>query len=172
MVRDYADLHVERWRDHWVDIEFDDDIERLGVRLHQLNRYLNATTKRALAESDLLDAEYHTLHQLMIRDTPGRASPTDLARDTGLSAAGMTKRLDGLEARGWIKRIPGVDDRRRVDVEATKAGMQVWRAAMAKRGAAEDELAAQLTPAELSTLNRLLKKLTLFAEATDLDLRR
>lgn len=168
MPDDFADRHVERWRDHWIDIAFDDEVERLGVRIMQLQRYFTETSKRALAVVDLSEAEYETLHQLMIRDTPGRASPSDLARDLGISNAGMTGRLDLLEKRGWVKRIAGVDDRRRVDVEATRAGSAIWRDAMAQRGAAETELAAQLAPSEIVTLNALLKKLTLHAEAADL----
>ncbi len=34
MTKDEADLHVERWRDHWVlEKGFDDDIEAMTVRI-------------------------------------------------------------------------------------------------------------------------------------------
>jgi DNA-binding MarR family transcriptional regulator len=165
MPKDAADRHVERWRDHWIDISFDDEVEAMTVRIANLNRYLKATKQEAVAASDLQDFEYDTLHSLMIRDTPGRASPGDLAQDLAVSNAGMTGRLDGLERRGWIKRMPSDTDRRRVDVEITREGARVWRGAMALRGTAEDEMAAVLTRRELATLNRLLKKLNLHVEA-------
>jgi len=165
MPKDSADLHVERWRDHWIDITFDDEVEAFTVRIANVNRYLRDAKHAAVAELGLQDFEYDTLHALMIRDTPGHASPGALAQKLGVSNAGMTGRLDGLEKRGWIKRMPGADDRRRVDVEVTRTGADVWRKAMALRGHAEDELAAALTRRELATLNRLLRKLNLHVEA-------
>ncbi len=164
MPQDFADRHVERWRDHWIDIPFDDDVEAMTVRISQLNRAMRGAKKRALPSVELQDAEYETLHQLMIRDTPGLASPGALARELEVSGAGMTGRLDALEKRGYVKRMPGEGDRRRVEVEVTKQGTTVWRKAMSLRGDYEDELATALTQSELRTLNRLLKKLCLKAE--------
>ena len=164
MPKDSADLHVDRWKDHWIDITFDDEVEALTVRLGNLVRYLRETKQAALQQTGLQDFEYETLHALMIRDTPGHATPGHLAQELGVSNAGMTGRLDGLEKQGWIKRLPGADDRRRVDVEVTRSGAAVWRRAMGLRGTAEDELAAALTRRELVTLNRLLKKLNLHVE--------
>jgi DNA-binding MarR family transcriptional regulator len=165
MPKDAADLHVERWRDHWIDITFDDEVEAFTVRVSNLNRFLREAKQAALVEIGLQDFEYDTLHALMIRDTPGHARPGALAQDLNVSNAGMTGRLDGLEKQGWIKRMPGADDRRRVDVEVTRSGAAVWRRAMELRGTAEDELAAALTRRELVTLNRLLKKMTLLVES-------
>lgn len=168
MPKDHADLHVERWRDHWIDVSFDDEVEAMTVRIGRLQHYFKQAKQTALADAGLQDFEYDTLHTLMIRDTPGRASPGDLGRDLDVSGAGMTGRLDGLEKRGFLKRTPAPEDRRRVDVEVTREGAAIWRRAMSMRGVAEDELAAALTRKELVTLNRLLKKLTLHVEnATD-----
>jgi DNA-binding MarR family transcriptional regulator len=165
MPKDSADLHVERWRDHWIDITFDDEVEALTVRVSNVNRFLREAKQAALHETGLQDFEYDTLHALMIRDTPGHASPGALAQELGVSNAGMTGRLDGLEKQGWVKRMPGAADRRRVDVEVTRAGATMWRRAMELRGTAEDELAGALTRRELATLNRLLKKLNLLIES-------
>jgi DNA-binding MarR family transcriptional regulator len=164
MPKDAADLHVERWRDHWIDISFDDEVEAFTVRITHLLRYLREAKQSALVATGLQDFEYETLHTLMIRDTPGHASPGALAKELGVSNAGMTGRLDGIEKKGWIKRMPGAEDRRRVDVEVTRAGATVWRKAMELRGTAEDELAQAISRRELVTLNRLLKKLTLHIE--------
>src|SRR3954451_24973832 len=112
MPRDAADLHVERWRDHWIDISFDDEVEALTVRLATLVRHLRASKQAALAETGLQDFEYDTLHKLMIRATPGHASPGQLAQELGVSNAGMTGRLDGLEKQGWVRRMTGSGDRR------------------------------------------------------------
>ncbi len=165
MTKDAADLHVERWRDHWIDIPFDDEVEAAVVRIGLLTRYLKGTKQAALVATGLQDFEYDTLHMLMIRETPGQASPGALAQDLGVSAAGMTGRLDGLEKQGLVKRLPGAGDRRTVVVEITRTGAERWRAAMALRGHAEDDLAGALTRRELVQLNRLLKKLALHSEA-------
>jgi DNA-binding MarR family transcriptional regulator len=165
MPKDAADLHVERWRDHWVlDESFDDAVEAMTVRILEIRRCFEQAKKAAVAQVGLQDFEYDTLHALMIRETPGRASPTELADDAKVSNAGMTGRLDTMEKKGWIKRIPGREDRRRVDVEATREGVQIWRSAMNLRGRAETEASSALTPRELATLNRLLKKMTLAIE--------
>ncbi|HEX7739990.1 MAG TPA: MarR family transcriptional regulator [Marmoricola sp.] len=167
MPKDEADLHVERWRDHWVlDHSFDDGVEAMTVRVNHIVRWLDAITKSSAAEVGLEDFEYSTLHLLMISDTPGKARPGELAERLGLSNAGMTGRLDAMEKKGWIKRMPGQSDRRRVDIEATRAGFAIWNRAMQLRGHSEDEVATVLTEKELATLNRLLKKLTLHIEET------
>ena len=161
---DWTDRHVARWRAHWVDIRFDDEVEGIVTRIGRLQRYLKGTIQTAVAEVGIQDFEYETLHSLMIRDTPGTASPTDLADDLGVSGAGMTGRLDGLEKAGWVQRTQSPDDRRRVVVEITRDGADVWRRAMALRGAQEEEMVAVLTAREQAQLNRLLKKLTLWTE--------
>ena len=165
MAEDFADRHVARWRDHWIDTPFDDAVEAATVRLGRIERYFRESTQAAVAEVGLQDFEYRTLHMLMIRDTPGHASPRALAQDLGVSPAGMTGRLDGLEKAGYIRRTPSSTDRRRVDIEATKAGVAVWRRAMALRGRAEEGLFKALNEKELTTLNRLLKRLTSMIEA-------
>src|SRR3954454_15558911 len=165
VTKDAADLHVERWRDHWVlDKGFDDDIEAMTVRIGSVAKWFRVTTKAAVAQVGLQDFEYETLHALMIRETPGRASPGELAQEMGVSNAGVSGRLESMEKKGWLKRMPGVDDRRRVEVEATREGLRLWREAMQLRGTVEDEVATALSKQELATLNSLLKKMTLQIE--------
>jgi DNA-binding MarR family transcriptional regulator len=164
---DWADRHVARWRDHWIDVSFEDDVEAIVVRIDRLKRYFKLTKHHALAEVGLQDFEYETLHQLMIRDTPGQASPSALAADLGISNAGMTGRLDALEKAGWIQRSADADDRRRVAIEITRSGAAIWRRAMELRGRAEDEVVHALDVDERAALAALLKKMTLVTERSD-----
>jgi DNA-binding MarR family transcriptional regulator len=69
-----------------------------------------------------------------------------------------------LERAGWVQRTASPDDRRRVVVEITRAGADVWRKAMALRGSQEEELVGVLTDRERAQLNRILKKLALWSE--------
>lgn len=165
MEEDWADRHVARWRDHWIDIAFEDDVEAIVVRIERLTKHFRSVKHEALTESGLQDFEYDTLHLLMIRDTPGHASPSALAADLKISNAGMTGRLDALERAGWIQRHAATDDRRRVDVEITTKGAAAWRRAMELRGEGEDEVVHVLTAEERGTLAGLLKKMTLSVEA-------
>ena len=164
---DWADRHVARWRDHWIDVAFEDDVEAIVVRIGRLRHYFKLTTQQALVEVGLQDFEYDTLHQLMIRDTPGYASPSALAADLGISNAGMTGRLDSLERAGWIQRSADADDRRRVSIEITRSGAAIWRRAMDLRGRAEDEVVHALDVDERAVLAGLLKKMTLVTEAPE-----
>lgn len=100
MAEDWTDRHVARWRDHWLDLDFDDQVEAAFVRISRIDRYLRGAKQRAIADVGLTDFEYDTLHVLMIRDTPGSASPGELAAELDVSGAGMTGRLDGLERAG------------------------------------------------------------------------
>ncbi|MER7006110.1 MarR family transcriptional regulator [Dactylosporangium sp. NPDC000555] len=167
MGQDFADRHVARWRDHWIDTPFDDKVEAATVRLARIARYFRESTNAAVTAVGLQHFEYETLHMLMVRDTPGHASPRALAEDLGVSPAGMTGRLDSLEKAGYIKRTPSSIDRRSVNIEATSAGVAIWRRAMALRGRAEEELLGALSDRELAGLNRLLKKLTTVIESAD-----
>jgi DNA-binding MarR family transcriptional regulator len=161
---DWADRHVARWRDHWIDVAFDDEVEAITVRINRIVRYFRRAKQEAIAEAGLQESEYDTLHHLMIRDTPGQASPSNLAEDLDISNAGMSGRLESLEKAGWIQRRTTLEDRRRVHVEVTKAGIEAWRRAMGLRGRAEDELIGELSAEERTELARRLKKLTLRLE--------
>lgn len=165
--QDWADRHVARWRDHWIDVSFEDDVEAIVVRCQRLTKHWRLASQAALTEVGLQDFEYETLHMLMIRDTPGQASPTRLAEDLGISGAGMTGRIDALEKAGWVQRQASADDRRRVELEVTKAGVAIWRAAMELRGRAEDEVVHVLDDEERATLAALLKKMTLTIDTPD-----
>ena len=47
---DWTDRHVARWREHWVDISFDDEVEAVVTRVGRLQRFLKGTIQTAVAE--------------------------------------------------------------------------------------------------------------------------
>lgn len=163
--QDAADRHVEHWSDHWLDIPFDPAVEAAAVRVGLIAHSFKEALASAAAEVGIQVHEYETLHSLMIRDTPGHATPTELAEDIHVSPAGITGRLDSMERAGWVRRVPSLADRRRIDIEITREGLALWRRAMDMRGSAETDLFGVLSARELATLNRLLKKLTLTLES-------
>lgn len=161
---DWVDRYAARMHDHWIGEPFDDDIEAMWVRMIRLTKRFRGVKRESLRAVGLEEFQYDTLQSLMLRDDPGRANPTTLAADLGVSGPGMTGRLDTMEKAGWIERQHSVDDRRRIEVRVTKEGVRIWREAVSLPRRYESELAAALTLTERRTMNRLLKKLTLSAE--------
>ena len=162
---DWADRHVARWRDHWIDVAFEDDVEAIVVRIGRLSATSSSTTQQALVEVGLQDFEYDTLHHLMIRDTPGLASPSALADDLGISNAGMTGRLDSLEKAGWIQRSagrrrPAPGRASRSPRAARRSGAGRWTCAAGPR----TRSCTRSTPTSARRWPALLKKMTLVTE--------
>ncbi|WP_354533275.1 MULTISPECIES: MarR family winged helix-turn-helix transcriptional regulator [unclassified Nonomuraea] len=130
--------------------------------MQALVKHLSHTKEAALRDVGLQDFEFETLHRLAARD--GWATPSELADDLLLSPAGMTGRLDTLERAGLVRRVRSARDRRRVDVELTAKGKELWRAAMSIRAEVENNLVHALTSADQVRLDGLLKRLLVSME--------
>lgn len=161
--QDAADVHVRRWQG-WADVPFNADVEETVSRLYRLAGYLMRTTRDAVGQVGLKPHDYETLHVLMIRETPGYATISELAASAGVSNATMTGRIDRLEKLGFVRRAPSEDDRRVIFVQAEKSGFHVWRRAMALRAEAEEALFADLSHEQLRALADQLRYVTLALE--------
>jgi DNA-binding MarR family transcriptional regulator len=159
-VDDSVDLHLARWHGK---APFDQQVEGIVTRMQALLKHLHRAKVGALAEIGLQDFEFETLHRLVAGG--GSATPSELATELMLSPAGMTGRLDTLEKSGLVRRLRSAEDRRRVDVELTDKGHELWLEAMRIRGVAEAEMVYVLNPDEQATLDRLLKRLLLHVES-------
>ncbi|MEU0155681.1 MarR family winged helix-turn-helix transcriptional regulator [Micromonospora fulviviridis] len=157
--RDPVDQHVERWLPVVPDL--DPDVEGAVVRMSLLTRHLREVKDRVLAELDLQEKEYGTLHALAGRG--GRAAPSEIAGDLRMAPASITARVDALVRRGFVRRIPSEVDRRRIDVALTDAGRATWRRAMRVVGDEEHRVLGALTPDERRVLSDLLRRVTLAA---------
>ncbi|MGW0431590.1 MarR family winged helix-turn-helix transcriptional regulator [Micromonospora sp. NPDC003197] len=158
--RDWTDGHVERWLPVLPDI--DPDVEGAVTRVKMLSKYLRQVREKSLVDYDLQRHEFDTLHALMGRH--GRAAPSELADDLGMPAPSVTARLDALERRGFIRRTPSTVDRRRVDIEVTKAGRSTWLGAMDVLGNEEYRLLGVLDATQRKVLSDLLRRIMLVAE--------
>jgi len=159
--RDSVEEHLDRWLPLLPDL--DPVVEAVVVRMGFLVKHLRKVKERGLAEYELQDFEYSTLHALAARK--GRAVPSELVADLRMSPAAMTGRLDALEQRGFVRRQQSTVDRRRVDVELTDAGYDAWRSAMDVVGREERRMLATLTAAERERLSVLLRRLLVVAES-------
>jgi DNA-binding MarR family transcriptional regulator len=153
-VEDSVDRHLARWRGK---APFDELVEGIVTRMQLLVKHLAHTKEAVLAEVGLQKFEFDTMHRLVARG--GSATPSELAAELLLSPAGMTGRLDTLERAQLIRRVRGTDDRRRVDVELTGKGHDLWMAAMTVGAEVEAQMVAALDPADREALNGLLKRM-------------
>ncbi|MFI1867005.1 MarR family winged helix-turn-helix transcriptional regulator [Streptomyces jumonjinensis] len=160
-MEDSVDRHIARWRNK---APFDERVEGIVTRIQLLTRHVKQAKSRALAEVELQEFEFETLHRLASRGEPWRAAPSELAAELVVSPAGITGRIDTLEKSGLVRRVRADGDRRRVGVELTASGHARWLEAMRLCDTAESTLVGPLAPAERDTLNALLKRMLLEAE--------
>ncbi|MFG6195407.1 MarR family winged helix-turn-helix transcriptional regulator [Nonomuraea sp. JJY05] len=151
---DSVDRHLARWRGK---APYDERVEAVVTRMQFLVKHLRQTKEAALAQVGMQDFEFETLHRLVAHG--GAATPSELAAELMLSPAGMTGRLDTLEKSGLVRRLRSAEDRRRVDVELTDKGHELWLEAMRIRGEVEAEMVYVLDAQEQETLDGLLKRL-------------
>jgi DNA-binding MarR family transcriptional regulator len=161
-MEDSVDRHLARWRDK---APFDERAESIITRIQLLARHVTHAKDRALIEVGLQGFEFETLHRLVSRAAPWRATPSELAAELMISPAGITGRLDTLEDAGLVRRLRSAQDRRRVDVELTELGHARWLAAMKLRGTAEDGMVEPLDHAEQDALIALLKRMLVQVES-------
>ncbi|WP_157247963.1 MarR family winged helix-turn-helix transcriptional regulator [Nonomuraea typhae] len=153
-MEDSVDRHLARWRGK---APYDELVEGVVTRMQMLVKHLHQTKATALAEVGMQDFEFETLHRLEAHG--GSCTPSVLAGELLLSPAGMTGRLDTLERSGLIRRVRSSDDRRRVDVELTARGHELWMDTMTIQAEVESGMVAALAAEDRRTLDRLLKQL-------------
>src|SRR4051794_33522829 len=129
-----------------------------------LTRYLERRREAVLATYGLQLWEFKTLHMLRRGGTPYRATPGELARQLGMSAAALTNRLDALERRGYVERTHDRDDRRKVVATLTREGRALWERGIGDILRVVEELIHHLPPADRIRLDGLLRRLVLVTE--------
>jgi DNA-binding MarR family transcriptional regulator len=109
-------------------------------------------------------SEFEVLTALQPRDAPQpepvRLRLGDLGRYVTLSQPAISRLVTRLEERGLVRRLDGATDRRSVLVEATPAGIDLYRRAAPVHAAAVGRhLSGHLTGAEQETLATLITRL-------------
>jgi DNA-binding MarR family transcriptional regulator len=159
---DSVDRHIREWQPELPDL--DPIIEGVVTRMQKLVHHLKQSQQSLVAAEGMQLGEFKTLHQLAARGAPYRSTPTELATALLLSPAAMTGRLDALERVGYVRRLHDTTDRRRVLVELTPEGREVWRRGVDRIGAVEKALVRVLDRDEQERLAALLKRLLLSVE--------
>ena len=146
------------WRRERPDV----DLAPLEVfsRVSRLAVHLSRARAAAFAAVELEEWGFDVLAALRRSGTPYRLSPGALVRETLVTSATMTHRLDRLEAAGLVERRPDPDDGRGVLVALTAGGRQRVDRALDLLVEAERSLLQPLPardrPAVAGSLRRLL----------------
>ena len=88
----------------------------------------------------------------------GLATPSELAKHTGLSSGATTAMLDRLEKSGLIERRPNPEDRRGTLICIVKSGAERVAPLFASSRKAQDELVSSYTEEELKLLADFFRK--------------
>ena len=111
-----------------------------------------------LAPHGLTSLGYITMMALYSRPD-NLANPSELSEVTGETRGNMTRICDDLVDKGWMRRVPNAEDRRRVDLSLTDAGMALLNSlAPEMRAQADAFYDRTFTKAEKTTLQQLLTK--------------
>ncbi|HEU4658704.1 MAG TPA: MarR family transcriptional regulator [Capillimicrobium sp.] len=95
----------------------------------------------------------------------GVHSAGELAKETDLTPASMTKMLDGLSAAGLLERVRDEADRRRVAVVITDAGRAVHAEKEAEIRAAYERVLEDVDDDEIAAMASALRRVAAFYDA-------
>jgi DNA-binding MarR family transcriptional regulator len=138
------------------------------------------TKKKELVERVILGARQYGISSVLFRNLVGEslgvnvtdmeclgllfhqgvATPSELARHTGLSSGATTAMLDRLEKGGLIERRPNPDDRRGSLIVLNQAGMEKVAPFFASARQAQNKLVSNYTENELQILSDFFEKAT------------
>jgi len=156
-----ADDTTDRILTGWDKARPDLEVGTLQVtaRLSRIGPHLARRQEAVFERFGLNRGEVGLLSALRISGPSHQLSPTRLAKGLMLSSAGVTSRIDRLERRGFVRRLDDPNDRRGVIIELTPDGLAAVDAAVEANTASDRQLMERLDPAELATLESLLRKL-------------
>ena len=161
--RDDTDELVRTWAAAVPEI--DPRVERVVDRLMISAKYLERLAARLSAPHDLQLTDYEILARLFWVGPPHRLRPSQLAAGTQAPPTSITSRLDRLERRGMLRRVADPKDRRVLAAELTDDGRELFAKIVAEQAKEERAIFAELDPADLDTLDSLLRKVMELLEA-------
>jgi DNA-binding MarR family transcriptional regulator len=135
----------------------DEGTAELGDLLMRVARTQRRRWRDAIAPWDLSPHQARALGAVCARDG---VRLTDLAEALHIAPRSATEVADGLQERGLVERTPDPGDRRAVILRPTDEGRRIRDEISAARAADSAELFARLSPADRSTLTRILRALT------------
>ncbi|KXF53752.1 MULTISPECIES: MarR family winged helix-turn-helix transcriptional regulator [Rhodococcus] len=156
-----GDDGVDRIEQAWVRERPDIDVSSVGIvsRIWRIARYLERERSQRLVELGTDPATLDLLAMLRRSGKPYRMTAGQLTEAALITPAGISNRLDKLERSGLLKRSFHPQDRRRVDVQLTKKGVQLIDEVASDILGREAQLLAFVSEDDGTELRRLLKLL-------------
>jgi DNA-binding MarR family transcriptional regulator len=154
---DGIDRVEQAWRRERPDI----DVSSVGIisRIWRVSRHLERERKNRLAELGTDRVTLDVLAMLRRSGPPYRRTAGELTHASLITSGGVSQRLGKLERAGMVTRHIHPEDRRRIDVELTSAGMRLVDSVLADLMEHESKLLDELSDAEQEDLRRTLKRL-------------
>jgi len=128
------------------------------ILVRSCNIMMSERASRLLEPHGLTAMGYITMMSLFSRPE-NLANPSELSDATGETRGNMTRICDELVDKGWMRRVPNAEDRRRVDLSLTDAGMALLKSVAPQMRAHADAFYEHtFTKTEKASLQRLLTK--------------
>jgi DNA-binding MarR family transcriptional regulator len=155
--RDAVDRIVEEWEAERPDL----DASPIAVvgRVSRLARHLERRLAENFAAHGIEEWMYDVLATLRRIGPPHELCAGDLVGRTMVTTGAITNRVDRLVERGLVERHPDPDDRRKVVVRLTPAGLAKVDEVAAPHLAIEADLLAPLSERQRSALAGSLRTL-------------
>jgi MarR family transcriptional repressor of emrRAB len=126
------------------------------IQMRACNVMMQERLGRLLEPHAISSLGYITMMVLYSRPE-NLANPSELSDATGETRGNMTRICDELVDKGLVRRVPNAEDRRRVDLSLTDAGMTLLNTiAPQLRQNADDFYKRTFTKTEKATLQQLL----------------
>jgi DNA-binding MarR family transcriptional regulator len=157
VMRDTVDELLTEWREQRPDL----DCSPMGVvgRISRASRLLEQGVNAYFAEHGVESWEFDVLATLRRAGEPYQRTMGELVAAAMISSAAATNRVDRLVAKGLIEREVDPDNRRRVLVRLTPAGLRLVNKLLAGHVENERRLLAQMPADRLPELAGLLRTL-------------
>lgn len=130
------------------------------------NAVRNHLTNTVLREHDLSWTGFVVLWVVWIFDG---LETRHAAQSAAISKGTLTGVAKTLEARGWLRRETDSGDRRRVQLQLTKAGVALMEELYPRLNAAEAEVVSRIAPEGLPLLTEHLRTMVATVEEMDWD---
>ena len=152
---------VDQMLQQWAQVEPDLDVSPMAIigRVSRLSRIIDRRLAENFAQHGIDDWMYDVLATLYRSGEPWELSPTELVRQTMVTAGAMTNRIDRLVDRELVTRRHDTDDRRRVVVALTDGGRALVQRVAPDHYRLEAELLGTLSPSQRARLEGILRTL-------------
>ncbi|WPP01458.1 MarR family transcriptional regulator [Pseudomonas sp. HR96] len=132
----------------------------LGLLIGRAHALKDRLLEKHLVDEDITAAQFKVLIIMQMTDVD---TPAELCRYLALDSGAMTRMLDRLEQKGFIVRERCDDDRRQIRLVLTGEGQRLAGRLPQIGAEAMNEMVGVLEPAELASLEQILKKILLTA---------